>query len=136
MWRNSWRSILFFWETFLFREETQIDIWDGVRASCAATSTSREGKITGATFEVKTIVETFKMQAIGGMMAAWELCERAMIPSLLSGAGTRTGSTSNKEDKLDNIQDFFFRVMLRAPRSCPKIALRDGFRKISMKHRI
>ena len=85
----------------------QIHHTDGVRVSCAATITSREGKITGATFEVKTIVETFKMQAIGGMMSAWELLERVMIPSPLSGAGTRTGSTSNKEDKLDKIQDFF-----------------------------
>ena len=37
-------------------------------------------------FEVKSIIEDFRMQAIGGMMAAWHLWERAMVPSLLSGA--------------------------------------------------
>ena len=69
-------------------------------------------------------------------MAAWELWERAMIPSLLSGAGTWTWITSNEEDKLDKIQDFFWRVMLRVPESCPRVALRAETRMISMKHRI
>ena len=68
----------------------QILLTNGVRASCEATIKDREGKIKGATFEVQSIVEDFKMQAIGGMMTAWELWERAMIPSLLSGAGTWT----------------------------------------------
>ena len=67
---------------------------DGVRASCAATISDREGKIKGAIFEVQSIVEDFKMQAIGGMMAAWVLWERALVPSLLSGAGAWTGITS------------------------------------------
>ena len=59
-----------------------------------------------------------------------------MIPSLLSGAGTWTGITSNEEDKLDKIQDFFWRVILRVPELCPRIALRAETRMISMKHRI
>ena len=109
---------------------------DGVRASCAATIKSREGKITGATFEIQSIVETFKMQAIGGLMAAWELWERALVPSLLSGAGTWMGITSMEEDKLDRLQDFFWRVMLRVPDSCPKVALRSETKMIGMKYRI
>ena len=79
---------------------------DGVRASCAATIASRAGKITGATFEVQSIVENFKMQAIGGLMAAWELWEKALVPSLLNGAGTWMGITSKEEETLDKIQVF------------------------------
>ena len=109
---------------------------NGVRASYEATITDREGKIKGATFEVQSIVEDFKMQAIGGMMTAWELWERAMIPSLLSGAGTWTGITSAEVDKLDWLQDFYWRVILRVPESCPRIALRAETRMIGMKHRI
>ena len=60
----------------------------GVRASCAATITEREGKINGAIFETKSIIEEFRMQAIGGIMAAWEIWEKPMVLSLLSGAGT------------------------------------------------
>ena len=58
----------------------------GVQASCMATIEDREPRIKGAVFEVQSVVQDFKMQAIGGMMAAWELWEKAMIPSLLSGA--------------------------------------------------
>ena len=92
----------------------------GVSTSCEATITDREGKIKGATFEVQSIVEDFKMQAIGGMMTAWELWERAMIPSLLSGAGTWTGITSAEVDKLDWLQDFYWRVIVRVRRVLPK----------------
>ena len=82
----------------------------------------REGKVKGAMSEVKSIVEDFRMQAIGGMMAAWELWEKAMVPSLLSGAGTWTGITSTEIESLDKMQDFFWRVMLRVPESCPSLA--------------
>ena len=92
--------------------------------------------MNGAIFETKSIIEEFRMQAVGGMMAAWELWERAMVPSLLSGAGTWTGITSTEIERLDKIQDFFWRVMLRVPESCPRIALRAETRMIGMKHRV
>ena len=43
---------------------------DGVQASIDATIADREGRVKGAIFEVQSIIEEFKMQAIGGMMAA------------------------------------------------------------------
>ena len=62
---------------------------EGGLDQCAeATVQERVGRIRGATMEIKGIIEEFQMQAIGGMMAAVELWERAIIPSLLSGAGT------------------------------------------------
>ena len=109
---------------------------DGVRASVEATITDRAGKIKGATFEVKSIIEDFKMQAIGGMMAAWELWERAMVPSLLSGAGTWVGATRKEVEMCDKLQDLFWRVMLKVPESCPRIALRAETGMMGMKHRI
>ena len=48
------------------------------------------------------------MQAIGGMMAARELWERALVPSLLSGSGTCMGIKSTEEDRLDRLQDLFW----------------------------
>ena len=56
----------------------------GLNMSAEATVRDRMGKLKGATREIKTIIEEFQMQAIAGMMAAWELWERALIPSLLS----------------------------------------------------
>ena len=109
---------------------------DGVRASVNATISEREGRIKGAIFEVQSIIEHFEMQAMGGMMAAWELWERALVPSLLSGAGTWVGSTKEEEDRCDKLQDLFWRVMFRVPESCPKIALRAETKMVGMKHRI
>ena len=76
------------------------------------------------------------MQGIGGMMAAWVLWEGALIPFLLSGAGTWTGITSTELDRLDGLQDLFWRVMFKVPESCPRIALRAETRMMSMKHKI
>jgi hypothetical protein len=76
------------------------------------------------------------MQALGGMMSAWELWEKAMVPSLLSGAGTWTQITEKEVDMCDKLQDMFWRIMLEVPESCPRIALRAETRMISMKYRI
>jgi hypothetical protein len=88
---------------------------DGVKASVNATISEREAKIKGAIFEVQSIIEQFEMQAMGGMMAAWELWECVLIPSLLSGAGTWVGSTKGEEERCDKLQELFWRVMFRVP---------------------
>jgi hypothetical protein len=95
----------------------------GLRASVEATIRDRQGKLKGAIFEVKSIVDDFRMQAISGMMAARELWERAMVPSLLSGAGTWVGASTTEIEMCNKIQDMFWRVMFEVPESCPKIAL-------------
>ena len=69
-------------------------------------------------------------------MAAFELWKRAMVPSLLSGAGTWVGITSTEEERLDKIQEFFWRVMFKVPESCPRIALRAETGIMGMKHRV
>ena len=56
--------------------------------SALATVQDRIGKIKGAAIEIKSIIEECQMQAIAGCMAAWELWEHALLPSLMSGAGT------------------------------------------------
>jgi hypothetical protein len=105
-------------------------------ASCAATISDRAGKIKGATFETLSIIEELRMQAVWGMMAAWELWERAMVQSLLAGAGTWMGIATMEIERLDKMQDFFLQVMLRVPESCPRIALRAETRMLGMKHRV
>ena len=46
---------------------------DGLAASVAATIQDRAGKVKAAGFEVAAIVEDFRMQAVGGLMSAWDL---------------------------------------------------------------
>ena len=69
------------------------------------------------------------MQAMGGLMAAWELWEKALVPSLLSGAGSWVGN-------IDKAANFFWRLVLSVPESCPKIALRCETGMLGMKWRI
>ena len=54
--------------------------------SVVATVADRVGKLKGAIFEVRSVIEEFTMQSMAGMMAAKTLLERALLPSLLSGA--------------------------------------------------
>ena len=60
--------------------------------SALETVKSRAGRIEGAAMEVKTMLEYYEMKAMGGLVAAWELWERTLLPSLLSGAGTWLGN--------------------------------------------
>ena len=59
---------------------------DGTAASVAATVGKRTGKFKEAAFEIRSVIEDFSMQTMGGMMAAKVLLERALLPSLMSGA--------------------------------------------------
>ena len=108
----------------------------GLGTSAEATVEERTGRIKGAAMEIKAIIEEFQTQAMGGLMVAWELWERAMIPSLLSGAGTWTGNIAKAVEMADKIQEFYWRVILKVPESCPKLALRCEPRQLGMKWRI
>ena len=95
----------------------------GLDRSAEATANGRAGLIRGAT--MKSIVEDFQMQAMGGMMAAWELWESSLVPKVLSGAGTWFGGECKEAIQIcDDVRNFYWRVMLKVPESCPKIALR------------
>ena len=109
----------------------------GLEKCAEATVSERAGRIRGATMEIKSIIEDFQMQAMGGMMAAWELWERSLVPKLLSGAGTWFGGECKEAVKIcDDLQNFYWRVMLKVPESCPKLALRCEPRMIGMKWRL
>ena len=76
------------------------------------------------------------MQAFGGLTAAWELWEKALLPSLLSGAGTWIGECKEAIGLCDQLQNFFWRIILKVPESCPKVALRSETKMLGMKWRV
>ena len=108
----------------------------GLEESALATAKERAGRIKGAAIEIKGIIEEFQMQTLGGLRAAWELWEKALIPSLLSGSGTWFGTCEQTVNLCDDVQNFFWHVILMVPESCPKVALRCDTRMIGMKWRI
>ena len=74
-----------------------------------------------------------KGKAMVGMMAAWELWEKALIPSLLSGSGTWFGRCQEAVDLCDDIQNFLWRLIIQVPESCPKITLKCKTRMLRLK---
>ena len=76
---------------------------------------ARAGKIKGAAMEVKAIVEDYEMKAMGGLVAAWELWEKALIPSLLSGAGNWLGRIDETVKQYNSIQNFYWPLILQVP---------------------
>ena len=111
-------------------------IQSNLSVSAFETVKQREGKLKGAAMEVKAIIEDYEMKAIGGLAAAWELWERALLPSLLSGAGTWLGKIDNTVKRCNQIQNFYWRVVCNVPESCPKLALLCETFNVDMKYRI
>ena len=99
-------------------------IKSSLSTNALATAQDRAGKIKGATLEIKQIIEDYKMQALGGLAAAWELWEQALIPSLLVGAGKWIGDVQEAVKFCNSIQEFYWKTILKIPDSCPKLALR------------
>ena len=92
-----------------------------ISTSALSTVQERVGRIKGAAIEIKSIIEDFQMQALSGCMAAWELWEHALLPSLLAGAGTWIGDIRKAIDLCDETQNFFWRLILEVPESCIKV---------------
>ena len=108
----------------------------GLTASIEATILERTGKVKGAIYLTKTIIETFQMQGIGGMMAARTLWEGAIVPSLLHGAGTWVGSTVATDKMCEELQLLHWRTMFQLPKGTPKVMLRAESLSLQMKQRI
>ena len=109
---------------------------DGLSASVQATIEESLGRITAATHEMKTVLDDFRLQAIGGMMGAWDLWNLAVVPSLMNNCSTWIGMSSKLVEKLEAVQESFVRLMMEVPTSTPKVALRAETGLLSMKHRI
>ena len=73
--------------------------------------------------EVKAIVEHHEMKSMGGLVAAWELWEGALLPSLLSGAGTWLRIIDAAIKLCNSVQNFYCRLILNNPESCPRLSL-------------
>ena len=84
---------------------------DGLTESVAATVKDRTGRFKGATFEVRSIIEDFAMQTLGGMEVAKILLERALLPSLLYGASSWLGIDKRTEDQCDELLYIYWRLI-------------------------
>ena len=96
----------------------------GLEDSIQLTIERRAGKIRGAMYETKAIMEDFRMQAVGGMAGAWDLWETAIIPSLLANCGSWVGMGKNSYNTLNELQYTYLRLIYSCPPSTPLLSLR------------
>ena len=109
---------------------------DGLARSVGATIEERLGKVKGAIYTVASLLETYELQAVGGMMAAKYLWEGAIVPSLLAGAGTWVAITGKQEEMLEEVQELYWRTILQVPKGTPKVMLRAETASMRMKQRV
>ena len=109
---------------------------EGLGDSILETIRDRTGKVKIAMMEVKGVMEDFRMQAVGGIMGAWDLWHAAILPSLLANCGTWTELPEKAIEMCDELQNLFIRIMLEVPVSTPKVALRVETGMLGMKQRI
>ena len=75
-------------------------------------------------------------QVVGSIDSALLMWEACCVPSLLAGAGTWVGISPAAERKLESLQHWFLRLMLRVGPGCPVASLRWETGMLSMQMRI
>ena len=109
---------------------------EGLAASVESTVREREVKVKGSIYELRAIVEDFRMQVVAGIESAIDLYESCIVPSLLANCSTWTDIKEQTEKRLDATQDLFGRVLLQVPQSSPRLATRASLGLLGMKWRI
>ena len=108
----------------------------GMENSVQLTIEKRRSKVNGAMYKAKDILEDFRMQAMGGMAGAWDIWERAIIPSLLANCGSWVGIGKQTYKILNEIQFKYLRMIYSCPPSTPLISLRTQAGMLDMQNRI
>ena len=103
-------------------------------ASTRATVDKRIARARGAIREVKSVMEDFRRQAIGGMAGAWDLWKAGICASLLANSGTWVKLNKEEVKKLNDLFHEFLRNIYSCPPSTPLPALRSQAGKVSMEY--
>ena len=76
---------------------------DGLSASVTQTINARHWRLLSAVLEIKTIIEDYRINTVGGILTGKELWDLAVIPVMLTNAGTWTEITEDSLNKLNII---------------------------------
>ena len=124
-------------------KEVESDKWlgqiisaNGLADSVVKTIENREAKIKGACLEIVDIIQDWRAQVVGGIDSALQMWEACCIPSLLTGAGTWVNITPAAERRLEALQHWFLRLVLRVGPGCPTPSLRWETGVLSMRMRV
>jgi hypothetical protein len=105
-------------------------------ASTEATAMRNMARCRGALYEVRSIMEDFRIQAIGGMAGAWDLWEAGICSSLLANCSTWVKISTDTIKKLNQFQNQYLRLIYSCPPSTPLPALRSQAGMLGVEQRI
>ena len=95
----------------------------GVSASVDATVNHRYGKLIHGIKEIKAIIEDCRSNIMGGLKVGLDIWETAYIPSLLNNSSTWMEIEETTVNKLEEMQNSFYRNLFNVPYTTPKAAL-------------
>ena len=107
-----------------------------LEAGVVATIDKRLGKVRGAMYKMKALIEGFRLKAITGMEEAWIMWERSILTTLISGCGSGIGIGKKVYEKLDESRGEYLRMIYLCPPSTAKPALRSQAGMMDEKHHI
>ena len=108
----------------------------GLAASVASTIEKRSGKVLHSIYEIRAIIDDCRIHAAGGLTAGLDISEMAVVPYLLNNCDTWISISEESIQSLDNLQNQFYRVLLKVPIGCPIPALYWELGGLLMKNRI
>ena len=108
----------------------------GLAASVEATIARRLTKTKGSIYETAPILKDLRMQVVGGMVGAFDIWERAIIPSLLANCGSWVGISQKAVKTLTELQNLLCRLIYSCPGSTPLPALSAEAGLLSMGHTV
>ena len=94
----------------------------GLKESARTTIQKRESKIRKASFEIVNMVKDYRAQRVGGFLTGLVLWETCAIPSLIYNCSTWVGIGKEEVRALNNMQDFFLRLLWGTGPGAPKVA--------------
>ena len=83
------------------------------------TAKRRIGLISQSIFEIQSVVDDHRAEALGGLSLAFSLWEQASVTSLLQGSEMWVNIKKKTLKLLDKVQLKYLRVCLSVNRSCP-----------------
>ena len=109
---------------------------NGLADSVAATVETKEGKVKAACLEIANIVNDWRAETVGELETAIILWEACVIPSLLHSCSTWMQISRATENKLNNLQRWFVRLIMQVPQGTPSSSLTWETGLMDMKLRI
>jgi hypothetical protein len=96
----------------------------GLASSAHETIMDRYGRVYASIVETRAIVQDCRSQVVGGITAGLDIWENVHIPSLLINCENWIQISDDSIEKLEDLQNTLYRMLLSVPRSIPVASLK------------